>query len=88
MITETIAGLTGRRIAGTGITLSVQKAGQGAPLMAQEVVARMAAPGLSQAAVPGGDRGRMACGLALNHPGQVTGTGITEIAPTSDDRAA
>ncbi len=33
MITETIAGLTGRRIAGTGITLSVQKAGQRAPLI-------------------------------------------------------
>ena len=33
MITETIAGLTRRRIAGTGITLSVQKAGQGAPLI-------------------------------------------------------
>jgi haloacetate dehalogenase len=33
VITETIAGLTGRRIAGTGITLSVQKARQGAPLI-------------------------------------------------------
>jgi hypothetical protein len=56
--------------------------------MAQDVVARMTAPGLSQATVPGDDRGRMACGLALNHPRHVTGTGITEIAPTSDDRAA
>jgi hypothetical protein len=56
--------------------------------MAQDVVARMAAPGLSLAAVPGDGRGRVACGLALDHWGQVTGTGITETAPTSDDRAA
>ncbi|MFN5827010.1 MAG: hypothetical protein ACK446_08365, partial [Rhodobacterales bacterium] len=55
---------------------------------AQGIVARMAAPGLSQAAVPGHDRARVACGLAPEHPRRVTGTGIIEIAPISDDRAA
>jgi haloacetate dehalogenase len=139
VIGDRSAGRTRRRSAGKGITLSVQEAGLGAPLillhglpqngmcrwraaaaafavrnrvnipdprgggqsvaladdatcsrraMAQGIVARMAAPGLSQAAIPGHDRVRVACGLVPEHPRRVTGTGITEIAPIPDDRAA